>query len=167
MYRRVLIPMAIAVGTVLGLAVLADVFAMLERTAYDRIGTGYPVRLMPPVLPATGWLAFLGVFFAVRLCSLRGGTRRECIAVGLVPVVPGAIVWLTLVVTSPLPSLLTVLGIAAPILQGYTTSGTAMMVRDLTAQVLGQLATCLAATWLWFLVSRQGAEMGTGSPRAR
>jgi hypothetical protein len=164
MYRRVLIPMAIAVGTVLGLAVLADVFAMLERTAYDRIRTGYPVRLMPPVLPATGWLAFLGVFFAVRLCSLRGGTRRERIAVGLVPVVPGVAVWLVLVVTSGLPSLLTVLGVTWPITQGYTTLGTAMMVRGLCAEVLGQLATCLSATWLWFFVSKQRtAEVETNS----
>ncbi len=164
MYRRVLIPMAIAVGAVVGLAVLANASAMLQRIAFDRIRTGYPVRLMPPVLPATGWLAFLGVFFAVRLCFLRGGTRRECTAVGLVPVVPGAIIWLALVVTSGLPSLLTVLGIAAPVGEGYTSLGTATMVRELTAQVLGQIATCLSATWLWFFVSRQRAEMGTGSP---
>jgi hypothetical protein len=166
MYRRVLIPMGIAVWTMVGLALTGAASAMYQKVSLQRITAGRPIHWMLPALPATGCLVFLGVFFAVRLCSLRGGSRRECIAVGLAPLALALIYCLVVAVSAgdlSWPLVAVALGNIAPIGEDRVSIGTAMLVRTAITQLLGLAATCLSATWLWFFVSGQQATTQTSS----
>jgi hypothetical protein len=157
MYQRVVVPMEIAVLTVMGVTLLGVASTTSQRIALDRVSAGEPGHWMLPVLPTAGWLVLLGVFFAVRLCSLRGGSRGECIAVGLSPLVLALISYLAMVAPAGLSAILSLLGSTAPISEGRVTLGTAVMVRATTAQLLGLAGACLGATWLWFFVAKRGA----------
>jgi hypothetical protein len=163
MYRRVLIPMGIVIGTAVAIALLGMASTAAQNAAMEQAMKGQPGRWMLPVLPTGSWLLFPLVFLAVRLCSLRGGSRRECIAVGMVPVVLALIPWVATIVTSGPSSLLVALGSTAPVVYRDITLGAALTIRETTAHLLNLAAACLSATWLWFFVSKQGAEMGTGS----
>lgn len=154
MYRRVAGPMLLAVGVWGGMALAAAASDMVTKMAMDDLVAG-KTRWMPPVLPFPGWLLFLVVFFAVRMCALRGGTRRECITVGLSPLVLGAVIYGFLLITyGGLSALATVAGIMTAVMQGKLTIGTTIAARGLMGHLLNLAGTCIAATWLYLSVGR-------------
>ena len=98
------------------------------------------------------WLVFVVVFIAVHLCASRGGTRRECILVGVAPLVVTVVGYLALLVwmTGNL-----LLGMAIGIVPADESVGVAVSAQTYVAKLLGVAGTCLAATWLYFFtVSR-------------
>ena len=154
MYRRVGGPMLLAVGASVGIALVASGSDMLAKMAMDNVLAGKPAW-MPPVVPVSGWLAFLVVFLAVRMCALRGGARRECVAVGLSPLVLGAVFYGFLLVTSGgLSALGPVVGIMAAVTQGKISMATAIAARGYVWHLLNLAGTCIAATWLYLSVGR-------------
>ena len=153
MVHRVIQPMALAVGVWAATWLVGSAWSMADRHAMDALAAGEQTRLLP-VLPDLAWLVFVAVFAAVRLCSSRAGNRRECIAVGLSPMIPAALAYLVLVVAGfGLSGLGAAAGCMNGVLQGRLTLGGAAVVRTHTADLLGLAGTCLAATWLYFWVA--------------
>ncbi len=153
MLRRVMQPMLLAVGVWVGSLLIRGVWWVADGRARVALQHGEPTWMLP-VLPDLGWLAFLAVFVAVRLCASRGGSRRECVAVGLSPLVlaaPSYAVWI--VSSVGLAALGPVVGFMGGVAQNQFTPGAAVAARDMTARLLGLAGTCLAATWLHFWTS--------------
>jgi len=153
MYRRVAAPMLLAVGVCGGVALVAAGSDMVTKMAMDNLVAGR-TTWMPPVLPLSGWLPFLVVFLAVRLCALRGGTRRECVAVGLAPLVLGVVFYGFLLTQLGLSALGPIAGIVTPVVEGKLTLGSVTVAREWTGHLLNLSAACIAATWLYLSVGR-------------
>ena len=95
---------------------------------------------------------FVVVFIAVHRCASRGGTRRECILVGVAPLLLAIVGYLALLVwmTGGLR-----LDMAIGIVPADESLGVAVSAQTYIAKLLGVVGTCLAATWLYFFaVSR-------------
>jgi hypothetical protein len=154
MLRRVMQPMLLAIGAWVGGSLVGSVWSLADRRALDALRHGEPTWTLP-VLPDLGWLTFLAVFVAVRLCASRGGSRRECVVVGLSPLVLAALGYAVLIVSSIGLSVVLgrVAGFMGRVAQGKLTLGAVLLARDITARLLGLAGTCLAATWLHFWTS--------------
>jgi len=157
MLRRVMQPMLLAVGVWVGSSFVGSLWALVDRRALDALARGAPTPTWTlPVLPDLGWLTFPAVLVAVRLCASRGGSRRECVAVGLSPLVLAALGYAVLVVSSiGLAALGPVVGFMGGVAQNQFTLGAAVAARAYTVRLLGLAGTCLAATWLHFWTSVQ------------
>jgi len=110
---------------------------------------------LPPAMPGLDWLVFGVVFIAVHLCASRGGRRRECILVGLAPLVVAVVGYLALLVWMA-GSLR--LGMAIGIVPADVSLGAAVSAQTYIAKLLGVVGTCLAATWLYFFTVRRVHE---------
>jgi hypothetical protein len=145
--------MALAAGVWAGTWLVAGACSRAERYALFVSEVGDQMWILP-VLPDLGWLVFLAVFAAVRLCDSRAGSRRECIAVGLSPLIPASLGYLLLVLPRfGLLGLAAAAGSMIGVAHGRLTLGGAAMVRTHSADLLGLAGTCLAATWLYFRVA--------------
>ena len=105
-----------------------------------------------PVLPLGGWPILLVVFAAVRMCALRGGSRRECILVGLSPVVPGALLYAYLLSQCGFSALPTLAGITSPVISGGRDFAAMIAARQYASDFLGLAAICITVTWLYLWV---------------
>jgi len=153
MFRRVMQPMLLAVAVWAGSNFVHNAWAGAERRTMDALTHGVGMWTLP-VLPEVGWLTFLVVFVAVRLCASRGGTRRECIAVGLSPLALGVLWYAAVLVFSiGLSALASVIGYVGVIGSGRVTVGDVYPARTFAKAQLGLAGTCLAATWLHFRAS--------------
>ncbi|MGD0114051.1 MAG: hypothetical protein ABSD48_19515 [Armatimonadota bacterium] len=158
MYRRVVVPalLAIVVPLVLGLCGMA--IGYYSKHVFDATVTKRPGLLggwLPPSLP-TGWATFLAIFFAVRMCVVRGGNRRECLLVALSPVIIVGIELAGLGMRDAGMSWpLLALGSMRPVLTGSTAPGTALSVHGEVGSWLNLVATAIAALWLYLFVARQ------------
>ena len=151
MYRRVIAPMLIAVGVWFGIALVGEVLWVLHKYRLDLL-MQHRGGWLPPAMAGLDWLVFVVVFIAVHLCASRGGTRRECILVGVAPLLAAIVGYLALLVwmTGSLR-----LGMAVGIVPADVTLGAAVSAQTYIAKLLGIAGTCLAATWLYFFaVSR-------------
>ena len=156
MYRRVGAPILLAVGVWIGLALVSFGSYLLTRTAMDSLTAGRPAWLLP-ALPLGEWPIFLVVFAAVRMCSLRGGSRRECILVGLSPLVPGALLYAYLLSQCGVSALPTLVGLTAPVMSNEVTLGAMIAARQYASDFLGLIATCITVTWLYLWVGGTSA----------
>lgn len=156
MSRRVLVPVLLVLAVWVLTGALSLAASYLDKRAIQAAMGDRGMPLTLPVLPGFSWLLFLTIFFAVRLCATRGGTRRECLQAGLLPLV--------LLAGAPLGLAVYHAGLRAlPIGLGlgwhyYFTSnlGTIVAVRDLLSTALTSAAICLVATWLYLYVSGSG-----------
>ncbi len=153
MYRRVGTPLLLVLGVSSGLTLLGLGSSFLARRAVDSLSTGQPAWL-PPILPLGSWLTFLVIFAAVRMCALRGGSRRECILVGLSPLVPGAAFYVYLLSHFGVSALPTFAGFTSPVMSGELTLGGMVAARSYASGFLGFAAVCITATWLYLWVGR-------------
>ena len=151
MYRRVIAPMLMGVGVWLGTALVGEALRILHTYGLHHL-IAHREGWLPPAMLSLDWLVFVVVFIAVHLCASRGGTRRECILVGLAPLVVAIVGYLALLVwmTGGLR-----LGMAVGIVPADVTPGAAVSAQAYTGKLFGVVGTCLAATWLYFFaVSR-------------
>jgi len=155
--------MLLAVGVSVGIALIAAGSDVLTKMAMDNLLGGKPAW-MPPVLPLSGWLLFLVVFLAVRVCALRGGTRRECLTVGLSPLVLGAVFYGFLLSRVGLSALGPVAGIMTAVTQGKVSVGTVMVARGWMWHFVNLAGTCIAATWLYLAVGRTRPAPASAAP---
>jgi len=172
MYRRVVVPALLALVVPLAVVLYHSAWGLYSRRIIDAaLGKQGDLRAvwLPPALP-TGWLLFLAIFFAVRLCVLRGGSRRDCLLVALSPALIGGVVLVASGIhrTGMSWSLLA-LGSMRPFLTGAVTVGTAMTVHDYVGYWLGLVATAVGALWLYLFVARHplklpAAAAGVTSP---
>ena len=153
MYRRVGAPILLAVGVWSGLALLGLGLTVLTRAAVQSLSDGRAAWL-PPILPIGAWPIFFVAFAAVRMCALRGGSRRECILVGLSPLVPGAAVYAYLFSHFGVSALPTLVGLTAPVTSGGLDLGDMIAARQYASSFLGLAAICITATWLYLWVGR-------------
>ena len=161
MLRRVVHPMLLAVGTWAATTLAGSLSGLADRRALDAVAHGGSVWALP-VLPDFGWLVFAAVFAAVQLCAARGGSPRECTAVGLAPLALAASGCAAPMVSSDsLPALGAIVGFLGGVADGRVTIGEVVALREGMAQLLGLAGTCLAATWLHFWCSAR-----TGGLRA-
>ena len=159
MFRRVIAPALIAVGAWFGAMFVQMVWGALDQYAMDRVILGREGSWMPPVIPTPHWLLFVVVFLAVHLCAGRGGAKRECVLVGLAPLIVGGLAGLGLLLSREGPAFLALgMGFGHGIVMGNVTLGGAVLVRQLLQQLLGLGFTCLAATWLYFFAARRMQE---------
>jgi hypothetical protein len=154
MYRRVIAPMLMAVGVSVGIAVVGEALRILHMYRLELLMQHRGGWLPPPML-SLDWLVFVVVFIAVHLCGSRGGTRRECILVGVAPLVVAIVGYLALLVwmTGGLR-----LGMAIGIVPADKSLGAAVSAQTYVAKLLGVVGTCLAATWLYFFTVRRVHE---------
>ena len=156
MFRRVIAPALLAAGICAGTTVAGTVAALTDRHAIEMLAQGKSA-LMVPSYGGLGWVAPPAVFLAVRWCALRGGSRRECWAVGLAPLVLAGIAYAVIVAEIGPSALLAVAGITSGVLQGRLTIGAAVGIRMYSSSLLGLAGTCIAATWLClFMMSERG-----------
>jgi len=148
--------MLLAVGVWIGLALLSYGSYILTKGAMDSITIGRPAGLLP-VLPLGEWPVFLVVFAAVRMCSLRGGSRRECILVGLSPLAPAAVLYAYLLSQCGFSALPTLVGLTAPVLSGEVSLGAMIAARQYASDFLGLAAICITSMWLYLWVGGTGA----------
>jgi len=135
------------------------VWKVLDKYAMDSVIMQGQGTWMPPVIPTPQWLVFVGVFLAVHLCAGRGGAKRECLLVGLAPVIVGGLAGLGLLLYMAGPAFLALgMGFGHGIVMGNVTLGTAVFVRQLLQQLLGLGFACVAATWLYFFAARRMQE---------
>ncbi len=153
MYRRVAAPIALAVGVWIGFTLLSIGPRLLTRAAVDNLAAGKQAWLLP-VVPSGDWYIVLAVFAAVRMCALRGGSRPECILVGLSPLIPAALFHVYLFSQFGFSSLPTLAGLTSPFLSGTLDLGTMIAARQYAGQFLGLIAACITATWLYLWVDR-------------
>jgi len=151
MYRRVGAPILLAVGVWLGLVVVSYGSYLIGTGAMNSIAAGEPAWL-PPVLPLEGWPVVLAVFAAVRMCAMRGGGSRECILVGLSPLVPAAVLYAYLFSRLGASALPTLVGVAAPVVSGHITLGAMVAARQYASDFLSLVAMCITSTWLYLWV---------------
>ncbi|MCJ7752379.1 MAG: hypothetical protein MUQ65_15035 [Armatimonadetes bacterium] len=151
MYRRVGAPILLAVGVWIGVTLLGFGCYFLTKGALDSLIAGKAAWLLP-VLPLGGWPILLVVFAAVRMCALRGGSRRECILVGLSPVVPGALLYAYLLSQCGFSALPTLAGITSPVISGGRDFAAMIAARQYAASFVGLVATCVTQTWLYLWV---------------
>jgi len=151
MYRRVGPPILLAVGVWVAIALVSFGSYLLGRGAVDSIAAGKPTWLLP-VLPLGAWPIVLAIFAAVRMCALRGGSRRECIMVGISPLAPAAVLYAYLFSQFGFSAVPTLAGLTAPALSGEITLGTMIAARQYAADFLGLIATCITVTWLYLWV---------------
>lgn len=155
MFRRVIAPALIAVGVWFGAMLIQMFWGALDKYAMESVIMSGEGGWMPPVIPTLHWLVFVGVFLAVHLCAGRGGAKRECIVVGLAPLVAGGFVGLAMLAWMAGPAFLPLgAGFGHGVVSGYVSLGTAVAARQLLQQLLGLGFTCLAATWLYFFAAR-------------
>ena len=151
MYRRVITPMLMGVGVWLGTALVGEALRLLHKYRLDLL-MQHRGGWLPPAIPGLDWLVFVAVFIAVHLCASRGGTRRECILVGVAPLVVAIVGYLALLVWMAGGLRL---GMAIGIVPADVSLGAAVAAQGYTLKLLGVVGTCLAATWLYFFtVSR-------------
>jgi len=156
MSRRVAAPIALAVGVWLGLTLLGIGSSILTRISMDHLTSGEPAWL-PPIIPLGNWPLILAIFVAVRMCALRGGTRRECILVGLSPLIPAAPLYAYLLSKFGFAALPTLVGLTSPVISGKLTLGTMIAARQYAGDFLGLIATCITVTWLYLWVGGTSA----------
>ena len=155
MHKRVVVPTLLAVGVWAGTMAVGLVGAPLLRHQVDALSRGAPAFLMP-ALPL-GWAVSPAVFLAVRLCALRGGSHRECWAVGLAPLALVTVAYGVLLAKIGPSSLPAAAGITTGVLQGKVTLGSIIAARSYVSGLLSSAATCVAATWLClFMMSERG-----------
>lgn len=153
MCRRVGAPILLAVGVWVAIALVSFGSYLLGRGAVDSIAAGKPTWLLP-VLPLGAWPIVLAIFAAVRMCAQRGGSRRECIVVGLSPLVPAAVLYAYLFSGCGFSALPTLVGLTAPFFSGQLTLGAMIAARQYASDYLGLIATCITVTWLYLWVGR-------------
>ena len=159
MFRRVIAPGLIAVGVWFGAMFVQTVWVAVDKYAMDRVILPREGSWMPPVIPTLHWLVFVGIFLAVHLCAGRGGTKRECLLVGLAPLAVGGPVGLALLLSIAGPAFLALgMGFGHGIVMGNVTLGQAVFVRQLLQQLLGLGFACVAAPWLYFFAARRMQE---------
>ena len=166
MLRRVIKPMALAVGVWAATWLVQTAWYYADYYTMDAFRIGEQTWTLP-VLPDLGWLVFVAVFVAVRICGSRAGSRRECIGVGLSPMILAALVHLVFVAgLFGLSAFGVAAGSMSSIMQGRLTVAVAVMVRNWTADLLGLAGTCLAATWLHFwLATGRGRHLAADGGR--
>ena len=154
MYRRVIAPMLMGVGVWLGTALIGEALRILHMYRLDLLMQHRGGWLPPPML-SLDWLVFVVVFIAVHLCASRGGTRRECILVGVAPLVVAVVGYLALMVwmADGLH-----LGMAIGIVPADESLRAAVSAQTYIVKLLGVAGTCLAATWLYFFTVRRVHE---------
>lgn len=157
MFRRVIAPALIAVGVWLGAMLVESLWGLLDRAAMDSIYGAGRIAWVPPVIPRLDWAVVVGAFLAVHLCASRGGSRRECVAAGLSPLIVGGLAGLAFLLLVAGPASLG-LGLGFVRAIGHVTLGTAVMVRAQLQGLLGVGFACLAATWLYFFAVRHMRE---------
>lgn len=159
MYRRVVLPALIAAGVSFGAVAVEGLARLLNRHAIESMFAAPGPLVMLPVLPRFDWLVLIAVFLCVRLCAARGGSRSECVAVALAPiVVVGVLAMLLGLLLARLWVLPLAFGLGYGIAAGGITVGSAVAVRELLQQSMGIGAACLAATWLYFFAVRHMQE---------
>jgi hypothetical protein len=158
MYRRVVVPGLLAMVVPLAVGLCGLAIGYYSKYVLDATATKRPGLLggwLPPSLP-TSWAAFLAIFFAVRMCVIRGGNRRECLLVALSPVIiTGIAVAAVGIRYAGMSWPLLALGSMRPVLTSSTTLGTALAVHGYVSSWLGLVATALAALWLYLFTARQ------------
>ncbi len=153
MYRRVGAPILLAVGVWTGVTLLSFGCYFLTKGAMNSLIAGKAAWL-PPILPVGGWPILLVVFAAVRMCALRGGSRRECILVGLSPLAPAAVLYAYLCSQFGVSALPTLAGITSPVISGSLDLGAMIAARQHATSFVGLVATCVTQTWLYLWVGR-------------
>jgi hypothetical protein len=158
MWRRVFVPAMLSVASWVGTAGVGALLGWTIRGAINSLLAEHPpessLRWIGPVVPSLDWLVFVVVLLAVRLCARRGGSRAECALVGLAPAVVGALAYgAVLIKLTGLQTFSIALGSLRPVVSGGTTLGSMVTARVYLAELMGLFLRCLAATWLWFLVS--------------
>ncbi len=114
---------------------------------------------LPPAVPM-GWLLFVVVFLAVRMCVLRGGSRRDCLVVTILPVLTMGIAYAAIGIRMAGSSWpLLALGFTHPVLMGRVSAGGAIAVHEYVGNWLGICATALSALWLYFFVARRPVSL--------
>ncbi len=151
MYRRVGAPILLAVGVWIGLALVSYGSYVVGQRAMDNIIAGKPAWMLP-VIPLGNWPLILAIFAAVRMCAQRGGTRRECIMVGISPLAPAAVLYAHLFSQFGFSAVPTLAGLTAPVLSCEITLGTMIAARQHASDFLGLAAICITATWLYLWV---------------
>jgi hypothetical protein len=171
MYQRVIVPALAGVGAWAGTAALSFLGARMDTSAIRALSRG-EARWTVPAVGNLGWLLFLVVFLTVRLCALRGGSRRERWAVGLAPLVLALVCYGALAISMGPAALLAAAGITTGVVRGELSIGEVLAVRNYAAYLVGLAGTCVAATWLSLFVMgererrEQGAPAGAGSDNA-
>jgi hypothetical protein len=162
MYRRVVVPALLAMVVLLAVGLCGWAFAYYSKYILDATFTGRPGLLggwLPPSLP-TGWALFLAIFFAVRMCVVRGGNRRECLLVALSPVIIAGIAVAAFGIRSAGMSWpLLALGSMRPVLTRGTTLGAVLAVHSYVGSWLGLVATALTALWLYLFAARHPLKL--------
>ncbi len=159
MYRRVISPALVGVGILLGTQVINLGYSFLHRVRVDALQVGAVPSWLPPAMPRLDWLVFAGVFLAISLCAQRGGSRRECIAVGLAPLLMASLIYLPLLMLiAGLSAFPVALGILFPYNISLISLGTTIAVQEYASDLLSLAATCLAATWLYFFAATRFRE---------
>jgi hypothetical protein len=171
MYKRVIVPALVAVGACAGTAAFSFLGAMMDTGAIRALARG-EARWTVPAVGNLGWLLFLVVFFAVRLCALRGGSRRERWAVGLAPLVLALVCYGAVAISIGPSALMAAAGITTGVVRGQLTISSVIAIRNHAAYLVGLAGTCIAATWLCLFVMgeregvQQGVPDGAGPERA-
>ena len=161
MYRRVGVPILLAAGVWAGLTALGLAATMLTRSTMNHLSSGEPGWL-PPILPLGSWVTFLVIFAAMHMCARRGGSRRECILVGLSPLAAGLVFYGYVLFQFPASVIPTFVGSTAPYLTGGLDLGSLIAAREYASDLLGLAALCITATWLYLWVGK-----ATLSPEAK
>lgn len=151
MYRRVGAPILLVVGVWIAMTSVSYGFYLLGQVAIDSIMAGKPAWLLP-VLPLGQWPIVLAIFAAVRMCAMRGGSSRECILVGLSPLVPAAVLYAFLFSQVGASALPTLVGIISPVLSGEITLSAVIAARQYASDFLGLVAICITVTWMYLWV---------------
>ena len=85
MWRRVIVPALLTMGGVMLLAALGSGLAVFNRDWVNSSIRGRHALWPGPIPLAFGWLEIPLIFAGCYLCGARGGTKRECVIVGLSP----------------------------------------------------------------------------------
>ena len=162
MFRRVVVPAMLVLAVPLAEALYLVAWTGYYRSSIDRLvaGRGDMQSLwLPPAVPM-GWLLFVPVFLAVHMCVLRGGNRRDCLAVTILPVLIMGIAYAAIGVRTAGSSWpLLALGFTHPVLTRTVSAGTAIAVHEYAGNWLGICATALSALWLYFFVARRPVSL--------
>jgi len=163
MYKRVIAPALAATGVWAATAALSLLGAVMDTRTLRALSRGENLWTVPAV-GNLGWLVFLAVFFAVRLCALRGGSRRERWAVGLAPLALAAICYGALTISMGPFALLAAAGITTSLVRGGLSVGGFLAIRNYAAILVGLAGTCIAATWLCLFTMKEQEQRQRGAP---
>jgi hypothetical protein len=161
MWRRVIVPALLTAGGVMALVALGSGMAVFNRYWVEGSSQGRHAGWPGPIPLPVGWLEIPIVFAGCYLCGLRGGTKRECIAVGLSPlawVVPASICYMV------------ALGFGS-VAAHTMTLGEAVARSAYLSMVLDWVGKCAAGTVLYLIAfhrieigGRQAAAEPTAAP---